>query len=531
MSQISVIKRDDKFIAVFRWSTETKNHVKATGFKFDSARKEWWTSDEEVAARVSANGHATPVESPPIAIPAPDGLEYLPYQLTGIRELMKRKHALLADEMGLGKTIQVIGAINSIPEINRALIICPASLKLNWKNELLRWSCRPFSINVISPGSEWLPCDIVIINYEQVAKYRGAIDDVDWDLLVCDESHYLKGAKSKRTQAIVGRWDDIQSKRLYPIRATHKWWLTGTPILNRPKELWTTVRALDRNALGDDWLSYHTRYCDGYQDLHGWQIDGASHLGELQDKLRSSIMIRRRKEDVLTELPAKRRQLVLLPADTLTLQQILREENLAVIESESKLNRLRDEVEALSVNQADSAYKKAVEALEKHESVTFNATAIVRHRTALAKLHASMDHLINVLANEQKIVVFAWHHDVIDGLMEGLAEYGVVKIDGRDKLEDRQQAVTAFQADPKIRIIIGSITAMGVGLTLTAASYVAFVELDWVPGNMAQAEDRLHRIGQVNSVLVQHLMLDGSFDGRMANSVIRKMNVIKRTLG
>jgi SWI/SNF-related matrix-associated actin-dependent regulator 1 of chromatin subfamily A len=142
-----------------------------------------------------------------------------------------------------------------------------------------------------------------------------------------------------------------------------------------------------------------------------------------------------------------------------------------------------------------------------------------------------MDFLVNVLASEDKIVVFAHHHDVIDGLVEGLVEYGVTSIDGRTSLANRQIAVETFQTDPKTRVIVGSIGAMGTGFTLTAASYVAFVELDWVPGNLAQAEDRLHRIGQAESVLVQHLMLDGSFDGRMAATVVSKMEVIERAVG
>jgi len=539
MNAITVIKRAEKYIAMFRWSAETKDAVKAAGFRFNPDTREWWTADKTVAASFGelpqgapprANGHAKPAASPPVEIPAPNGLTYLPFQRDGILALAQRKHALLADQMGLGKTVQAIGLINVKPDITRVLIICPASLKLNWKNELIRWCARPMTIGII-PAVGAFECDIVIINYEQVAKHRDQIDKVAWNLLICDESHYLKSAKAQRTQAIIGKWDDDPTNRIRPIQATRKLWMTGTPILNRPKELWTTVRALDRTGLGENWHHFHTRYCDAYEDMHGWQLDGASNLEELKTYLYTSIMVRRLKADVLPDLPAKRRQVVLLPADTVATKRALQAE-LELADTEKKMNELRAEVERKSVNQADVEYKKAVQELETCESIAFEATATIRHQTALAKLPSAMDFLVNVLENEEKIVVFTHHrNDMIDPLCEGLAEYGVVKMDGRDNVAERQQAVHAFQTDPKVRVIIGTIAVMGTGHTLTAASYVAFVELDWVPGNMEQAEDRLHRIGQKNSILIQHLMLDGSFDGRMAATVIRKMNVIGRAVG
>jgi SWI/SNF-related matrix-associated actin-dependent regulator of chromatin subfamily A-like protein 1 len=532
MNSITVVKRGEKWLAMFPWSVETKDRIKAAGFRFDPARKEWWTSQPHVAEAFAApEPRPAPREPTPVSIPAPPGLDYLPFQREGIRALAARKYTLLADQMGLGKTIQVIGLINLVPSIERVLIVCPASLKATWKNELMKWCHRPMSVDVISPGSAWIPCDIVILNYEQVSKYRAEIDKTQWDLLVCDESHYLKNGKAQRTQSVLGRWDNNPASRVYPIKATRKVLATGTPVLSRPNELWTTVRALDRDGLGADWIKFHTRYCDAYQDHHGWQVDGASHLDELQARLRASIMVRRLKADVLKDLPPKRRQVVLLPADTPAMQRLLADERAATLKAEAGLAELRARIEALSVNQADAAYKAAVHKLDMATGVAFQDTAAVRHQTALAKLTGAMDYLCNVLESEEKIVVFAHHHDVVDGLVEGLAEYGVVHIDGRVSLPDRQKAVEAFQKDPKVRVIVGSIGAMGTGFTLTAASYVAFVELDWVPGNLAQAEDRLHRIGQAESVLVQHLMLEGSFDGRMAATVVHKMGVIEKAVG
>lgn len=463
-------------------------------------------------------------------IPAPGGLDYLPFQKDGIEWLVLHKDALLADAMGLGKTIQAIGLINALPSIKRVLIICPASLKINWKNELMTWSLRPFTVHVINPGSPWLPADITVINYEQVTKHRAEINRVAWSLLICDESHYLKNDKSQRTQHIVGKWDDDPTKRIYPIKAERRLFMTGTPVLNRPKELWTTVRALDRQGLGVDWMRFHTRYCGAYKDHFGWQIDGASNLEELNHRLRNSIMLRRKKEDVLKELPPKRRQIIMLEPVTVGAKQALKNEQ-ELLAIETKINNLRSEVERLSVDQAAASYKAAVQKLATVETTSFGESAKIRHATALSKLPMVMDHIVNVLTSEDKAVIFAHHHDVIDVLVEGLVEYGVVSIDGRTEIKKRQEAVETFQHDPKTRVIVGSIGAMGSGWTLHAASYTAFCELSWVPGELSQAEDRLHRIGQRNSILVQHIMLNNSFDGRMVKSVLRKQDVINAAVG
>lgn len=464
-------------------------------------------------------------------ITAPNGHSYLPFQKDGIQWMLTRTDMLLADAMGLGKTIQAIGLINTLPSIKLVLVICPASLKLNWKNELMTWLDRPTVVQVIDSKSEWLATGITIINYEQVPKFRDHIAKVNWDLLICDESHYLKNPKAQRTQYVFGHWDNDPAKRIYPIRAAKRLCMTGTPVLNRPKELWTTLRALDRHGLGVDWLRFHTRYCGAYKDRFGWKIDGASNLDELNSRLRSHIMLRRKKEDVLPQLPPKRRQIIMLEPVTVAAKQALKNEQ-ELAQAEIKINSLRAEVERLSVDQADNAYKKAVQKLASIETATFGESAKIRHSTALAKMPMAMEHLMNVLESEEKIVVFNYHEEIQDQLVEGLAEYGVVHFDGRvTDITKRQAAVNKFQRDPKTRVIVGSIKTMGSGFTLHAASYVAFVELDWVPGNLNQAEDRLHRIGQKESILIQHLMLNGSFDGRMAKSVIHKQQVIERAVG
>ena len=539
---ITVIKKGARWIARFPFSYQTKDKVKDAGFRFDGTEKVWWTSDPNIAQRLeesdswallqnSAKSSVSETESR-ASIPSPTGKGYLPFQKAGIEYLSSRSDALLADDMGLGKTIQVIGLINMRPDLKNVLIIPPASLKLNWKAELERWLVRKTPVSIVNGDFPILVGDsnIVIVNYEQVSKHRNAIDGVNWDLLVVDESHYLKTAKAQRTIAVLGRWSASPGDVVHPIRARKRVFLTGTPLLNRPKELWTTVKALDPGCLGRNYKDFHEKYCAGYKTQYGWQVDGASNLDELNALLRVRFMLRRKKEDVLSELPQKRRQLILLPP--LTPETVLAlEAERSTMETQYGLEYQRQFVEELSVNRASEEYKKAVQKLNVLEATAFDETAGVRHNTALAKVPLVIQHLKDALESEDKVVVFAHHHDVIDGLLEGLKDYGAIKMDGRDPLANRPVLVRTFQLNPNTRVLIGSIGAMGYGFTLTAASYVAFAELDWVPGSLSQAEDRLHRIGQRHSVLVQHLMLDGSFDGRMAQVVIDKMGVIQQAIG
>jgi SWI/SNF-related matrix-associated actin-dependent regulator 1 of chromatin subfamily A len=541
---ISVNQEGD--IWIIRSAFEDKDIVKGAGARWNPTRKTWWTDKADVAATL-AQGDAAAVEAinamraaahakaeasiaasraadADIAIPAPAGLAYLGYQKAGVAYVQARTDALIADEMGLGKTIQALGLINADKTIANVLVVCPASLKLNWKREAQKWLTRPLKVSIANGA--FAPGGMVIINYEQVKKFRAQIDAVLWDVLIVDEAHYLKNGKADRTAAVLGRWDKEPAKVVRPILAKRKVFLTGTPILNRPCELWTLLQAIDKRGLGANWRAFHTRYCAAYQGRHGWVIDGASHLDELQAKLRSSVMIRRMKADVLTELPAKRRSVIAFTPESVEAKAVVAREAQLIGATEEKLTHLRAKVEELRAWHDPAAYKKAVEELSAANLAAFTETSKIRHEVALAKVPQVIDHVRDCLENEDKIVVMAHHHDVIDQIAEAFQDCFAVKFDGRMSLKDRDAAVGRFQTDPYCRVFIGGIQAAGVGITLTAASHVVFAELDWVPGNLAQAEDRCHRIGQVDSVLVQHLVLDGSLDARMAQIIVEKMDVI-----
>jgi SWI/SNF-related matrix-associated actin-dependent regulator 1 of chromatin subfamily A len=475
----------------------------------------WWMPisaeiEQQRAASIEAS-HATHAE---IDLPHPVGLDYMPFQKAGIRYAMGRPGVLFGDEMGLGKTIQAIGVINADPTIESIIIVCPKSLKLNWQRELERWLTRPLTIGVAN--GKYPDTQIVILNYEAVVKFQEIISTKKFGACIVDEAHFIKSAKAKRSKAVKS------------INAARKIRLTGTPIVNRPAELYNIIE--DLGGAWGSFFSFAKRYCDAHQNGFGWDFSGSKNLDELQKRLRETCMVRRLKSEVLTELPRKIRQIVELEAETPEQKRSVRIESDYEDESDERLNGLRAAVE-LSKTESDDAYRAAVERLTQASQISFTEMSKLRHETALAKIPAVISHIQNALEdNTNKIIIAAHHHDVIAALTDGLAEFNPVTLTGENTSEERQAAVDKFQLDGACRIFIGSIQAAGVGITLTAASHVVFAELDWVPGNISQFEDRAHRIGQTETVLVQHLVLSGSIDARMAQTIITKQAVIDSAL-
>lgn len=535
---MQLIFESGKFIAEANF--EDRMILKEAKFCWDTSNKVWWTDDVEKAKTLEkyasksaleviekilkekqihqeTNISASRATDSELDIPVPNELEYLPYQKAGIAYASVRPATLMADEMGLGKTIQAIGIANLDEKIQNVLIICPASLRINWKKEWLKWDTKSLTIGIAST-KEFPDTEVVIANYEIVNKIRSLLDNRQWDLLICDESHYMKSGKAKRTQAVLG------GKDLQAIEAKKRLFLTGTPITNRPAELWTSLHSLDPSTWRD-WTSYVTRYCDGFRSKYGWVVTGASNLDELQEKLRSTIMVRRLKKDVLTELPSKRRQIVEIPPDG-ALRAIQAEQK---IFAQHQLNIERFQL-AVEIAKAEDepSYDKAVAALLKGHRIALTEMSKARHMVALAKVPSVIEHVVTALESG-KVVLFAHHKDVISKIMEHFKDQAVSYIGGMP-FDQRQANMDRFQTDAECKLFVGSIQAAGLGITLTASSHVIFAELDWVPGNLTQAEDRCHRIGQKNSVLIQHLVLDGSVDATMAATLVEKQEVIDHAL-
>ena len=473
-----------------------------------------------------------------INAPAPEGLTYLGYQRAGIAFGYERPAVLIGDEMGLGKTIQAIGIINCTPEAKRILVICPASLKLNWRRELEKWCVKKRAI-FIADG-QMLPDmeGIVVVNYDVLHKHEDVLHRLEFDILVVDEAHFLKNPKARRSKMVFGikaskRDRDNGIPDVPGIKAVKKVMLTGTPIANKPAELFPLINYLDP-LTWNNFFAYGRRYCNGNNWSGHWDFTGSSNLDELQDKLRSTIMVRRLKKDVLTELPPKRRQVIELPAGAAA--RAIKAERKAWDDREDEMVDLEARVELAKAEDDPAAYKAAVDALAKGHSTLFSEIAKLRHDTAVAKIPQLIAHLRDLMEEtDEAIVCMAHHHEVTDAL---LAEFGTMAVLHRGDLsmEQKDAAVTRFQGtkdtpfDPTCRLFLGSIQASGVGITLTRSSQVVFAELDWVPGNVSQAEDRCHRIGQAESVLIQHLVLEGSLDAVMAKRIIAKQTVIDQAL-
>jgi SWI/SNF-related matrix-associated actin-dependent regulator 1 of chromatin subfamily A len=426
----------------------------------------------------------------------PPDHQYLPFQETGIREGISRKDILIADEMGLGKTIQAIGILNNIPW-GRCLIVCPASLRLNWKHELFEWLVKDTCVISIPDKTLLYPfADVTIINYDKLLKFAPDLRKCHFDVIIYDESHYLKSPSAKRTKLCFGAkkviWGD---KRIF---------LTGTPILNRPIELFPLLKEL---GIMPNWKLFVYRYCDAKEKtiwtrngkVTTLDTSGSSHESELQEILRDKIMIRRLKSEVLTELPAKIQQIIFLP------------ENGGI--ADIKKERI-EFAECLKNPNLPLAIMNLSE---------------LRQINALRKVKFAKEYIDNILEQTGKVVVFAWHKVVIEEIVNELAEYKPLKITGETSLPDRDKIVKEFQSG-KSRVLVGNIKAAGVGLNLTAASNVVFIEMDWTPGNNTQAEDRIHRIGQNETCHIHYLVYEDTIDAFIAKKVAEKRKTIAKIL-
>jgi len=428
-----------------------------------------------------------------------NGEEMMPFQRAGlVFTEATGGNCMIADSMGLGKTIQALSYLAAHPDMRPAVIVCPASLKLNWEREAQAWLETDDKIEVINGGKVHpLTGDtgIIIINYDILKKWLPELMRIEPQILIYDEAHALKNKASARSKA---------AKELAAV-TPHKVLLTGTPVLNRPAELWHQLQIIDPFGYPDKrFFQWHKRYADAKQNRFGWDFSGASNLDELAASLKT-IMIRRTKEQVLPELPAKRRQTVLIPID-----------------NRKEYDRADNEFLEWMAEQ------KGAEAAERASNVEQLAKIEYLRQIAIrGKMKQALAWIENFLESGEKLVVFATHKETIDRLMVEFSECAV-KIDGSVSSEKRQAVVDSFQNNPETRLFIGNIQAAGVGITLTAASNVVFLETGWTPALLEQAEDRCHRIGQDNAVNIYYLLAAKTIDVSMAAMLESKREVIDK---
>lgn len=480
---------------VIRWSGVTREEWgqildivrELPGRKFDTKKKTWSAPVTEIAinalrdAGFEVCGIDETVKKEAIQN-LPELLEtpLKPYQVSGVEWLVHAGSGLLADEMGLGKTIQAIYWSQIVG--GRTLVICPASLKLNWQVEYRKWLAVDAS--VISGGqaqTQAFSAQVVIINYDICATHCADIIRQKFDNVILDECHYIKNPKAQRTEAV---------KKI--VRSAGRLCaISGTPITNRPIEFFTVLNLLDKEMFSSK-FAFAQKYCDAKHNGWGWDFSGSSNPEELNQLLRGRYMLRRKKADVLTDLPAKQFATQLLPQADPETRSLYVKQLQAVLECPGDILR---EINAL------------------------------RQLAGQLKLDAMIDWIKTFIESGEKLVVFAVHHAIIDELEKTFRDCCTV-LDGRKSQQQKQEAVRIFQEDPECKLFIGNIQAAGVGITLTAASNVAFAEYPWTPGELAQAVDRCHRIGQTDSVTAWLLIAQDTFEETLVDILAEKTKTL-----
>lgn len=444
-------------------------------------------------------------------------VELYAFQEIGAEWLAGKTHALLADDMGLGKTPQAIRGADRIGA-NRILVVCPSVAKINWQREFARFGEIKREFKVIQTKKDkWEPGASLIFSFDMAGDVLSKLENSPpYDLLIVDESHYLKSLDTKRTRAVLSKTGLIH-------KAKCGWFLSGTPTPNGYiSELWPILFTL--GVIKTSYSRFVELCCKGYLFRGRFVITGTreERIPDIKRML-SQIMLRRKKVDVLPELPEITFQEIQVAkgAVDIELQASFTQYVFPVDRREELVARLESEEAAIATvveRLGDSeAAMQALEAMSK-------SVATLRRYRGLQKVEAVVALLKEELESNayEKLVIFAVHRDVIEGLRVGLIDFSPVTLYGGTEENRKQINIDRFQKDDKTRVFIANIIAAGPSITLTRAHNIVFVEQDWVPGNNAQAAMRCHRIGQKNAVLVRTISLDDPIDERISNALKKK---------
>jgi hypothetical protein len=415
------------------------------------------------------------------------GGELRPFQRAGVAYALWSRRTFLADEQGLGKTVQAVAALEA-DDAYPAVVVCPASLKLNWRREIEHWLPHR-SVTVVSgTGGTHDAADIVVLNYEIVHAHRARLALRRPKALVLDESHYVKNPRAKRTQAVRKLAGSLAPDAL-------KLLLTGTPVMNHPDELISQLRIIGRLEEFGSGARFARRF------------QGAGAEERIHWHLRRTCFVRRLKADVLKQLPAKRQVVVPVALDN------EREYRLA---EQDVIKWLREQ--PLDLGELEA---KVAAALRAERLAQLNA---LRRLAARGKLGAAMAWIDDFMASDEPLVVFAGHREVQALLLQRFPDAGHVL--GRDTVEQREATVRTFQDGEGPQLLVCATRVAGQGITLTHASNVVFLDLEWTPAMHDQAEDRLHRIGQHDAVTAWYLLAAETIDETMIELIARKRGIV-----
>ena len=420
------------------------------------------------------------------------------HQKEAIQKLAENKRFILADDMGLGKTTStIIAALETGSK--KVLIICPATLKINWKREIENYSKK--SVFIAEGKNFETNHDFVIINYDIIKNFHdpkkkgeSKILEGKFDLVIVDEAHYIKNAQAQRTKLINDIVKDIE----------RVWLLTGTPMTSRPIDYFNLLSLVD-SPVAKNWMAYVVRYCAGYQFKVGprkvWNVMGASNLEELRDRTTNTIL-RRLKEDVL-DLPEK----IITPI-------YLR------LKSKEYENLMGEYYEWYRSKPDES------------NSLTVQFTKLTKVRQVIAneKTLQTIELAENIIEQGKKVIIFCNFTESLDAIVQHFGK-SAVKVNGSMSKVERQNSVDRFQEDEKVKVFVGNIKAAGVGITLTAAEAVIMNDLSFLPSDHSQAEDRAYRIGQKNNVLVYYPLFENTIEGLIYDILMAKKQVIATVMG
>lgn len=418
------------------------------------------------------------------------------YQIEGANFLVTAKKCILADSMGLGKTAQALHALNNI-NAQKILIVCPKTVRHGWINEVVKWFGPNVKTKILTTKNAIPVLDgtLNIINYDIVANkkvYPLLAKGGPYDVIICDEAHKLKNTNSKRSVALLGKHAGLA------VNCNYLWLLTGTPVLNRPEELYPLLSAVNNKALGQysNFFPFAKRFCNARQTDWGWDFSGASNLQELS-ALVKPIMLRRHAADVGIDITKPKQQLVILEkTETITDEEI-----------KTEINAYRDP-----------------------KNQMLGEIAELRRKLALEKVGQVTEFIKDLLDCREKIVVFAHHIAVINTLASSLAKYNPVIVNG--KTIDKQKAIDTFITNKNCRIYLGNYEASAEGIDglQTVCDTMVTAELIWTPKIIEQAIGRLARRGQKNLVNVYHCIIKDSADQEYLDALLRKEKISNEIL-
>ena len=424
----------------------------------------------------------------------------LDHQKIAIEKLAGSKRFILADDMGLGKTTStIIAALET--GAKKILIVCPASLKINWQREIANYSDRPV---FIAEGKKFsTEDDFVIVNYDILKNFHDSdakkkdeslLLQSGFDLVILDEAHMISNVQAQRTKII----------NSFAKKVERVWLLTGTPMTSRPMNYYNLLNLIE-SPVAQNWKAYAIRYCQGFQFTAGkrkvWNVTGASNLEELRDRTSKQIL-RRLKEDVL-DLPDK----IITPV---------------YLRLKSK------EYEDLMGEYFDWYDKNP----DESSSLTVQFSKLMKVRKVIAneKTKQTIEFAENIIEQGKKVIIFTNFTDTLQTIYQHFSKQAVY-LDGSCSNAMRQQAVDQFQNDDKIKVFVGNLKAAGVGLTLTSAEAVIMNDLSFVPAEHAQAEDRAYRYGQKSNVLVYYPLFENTIEGAIYDILNRKKEIIRTVMG